>query len=72
MQRHEDEEIRSALDLAFPPVDEQLRRDLWPLMMQRMERPRRVVPWYDWALAGVVVGACVFFPRLALLLVYHL
>lgn len=75
MQEHSErdaEKIRESLKLAFPPVDHELRRDLWPLMLRRMEAPARAVPWYDWALAAGLMGACVFFPRLALLLAYHL
>ena len=72
MQQHDDEEIREALKLAFPPVDQELRRDLWPLMLRRMETPARAVPWYDWALAGAVTVLFVFVPKLALLLAYHL
>jgi hypothetical protein len=41
-------------------------------MLRRMEQPRRGVPWFDWALAGAVTAAFVFFPKLALLLAYHL
>jgi len=72
MQEHDAEKIREALKLAFPPVDHELQRDLWPLMLRRMETPARIVPWYDWALAGAVTALFVFVPKLALLLAYHL
>lgn len=71
-ENHDEEEIQAALRAAFPPVDTELRRDLWPAMLRRMEEPARRVPWYDWALAGSLAGATVFFPKLILLLVYHL
>jgi hypothetical protein len=64
--------MREALKLAFPAVDQELRRDLWPLMLGRIERAGPGVPWFDWALAGAVTAAFVFFPKLALLLAYHL
>jgi hypothetical protein len=68
--------MREALKLAFPAVDQELQRDLWPLMLRRMDKAkakaRPSVPWYDWALAGAVVLAFVLFPKLTLLLAYHL
>ena len=71
-EKHEEDEVRAALRAAFPPVDTELRRDLWPAMQQRMEGPTNKVPWYDWVLAGGLAGAAVFFPKLILLLAYHL
>jgi len=69
----EEEEVRSALQKAFPATETKLRRDLWPAMLRRMqEQPVVAVPWYDWALAACLAGAFVFFPKLALLLAYHL
>jgi len=64
--------MREALKLAFPAADHELQRDLWPLMLRRMDQPRPGVPWYDWVLAAAVIVAFVFFPKLALLLAYHL
>lgn len=72
MQAHDEEEISDDLKRAFPPVDRQLRRDLWPLMSRRMDRPVQVVPWYDWALAASLTCAFIFFPKLTLLVAYNL
>ena len=72
MQEHENGKMREALKLAFPAVERELQRDLWPLMLRRMEQRPSVVPWYDWVLAGAVSVAFVFFPKLALLLAYHM
>jgi len=72
MQEHDAENVREGLKLAFPPVNQELQRDLWPLMLRRMETPATAVPWYDWALAGAVAVLFVFVPKLALLLAYHL
>ena len=72
MQEHENGKMREALKLAFPEVDQELRRDLWPLMLGRMEGTGPRVPWFDWVLAGAVTASFVFFPKLALLLAYHL
>ena len=72
MQEHEFGKMREALKLAFPAVDQELQRDLWPLMLRRMDQAHHGIPWYDWVLAGAVTVAFVFFPKLALLLAYHL
>ncbi len=69
---HDEDEIRAALRAAFPLVDTELRRDLWPAMLRRLDSPSRAVPWYDWALAGGLAGLTVFFPKLILLFAYHL
>jgi hypothetical protein len=71
-EKHDEEEIRAALRAAFPPVDTELRRDLWPAMLRRLDAPAQRVPWYDWVLAGGLAGATVFFPKLILLFAYHL
>jgi len=72
MPDYEDKDIREALKRAFPPVDQELSRDLWPAMLRRLEKPALAVPWYDWALIAGLAGVLLFFPKLALLLAYHL
>jgi hypothetical protein len=72
MHEQDHKEVRAALQRAFPPVDPELRRDLWPSMVRRLEMPRVVVPWYDWALAATLAAVFIFFPKLVLLLAYHL
>lgn len=67
------EEIQRALKDAFPSVDTELHRDLWPPMLRRLEeQPLREVPWYDWALAAALAGIAILFPKIALLFAYHL
>lgn len=69
---HELEDIQKTLQEAFPAVDAELRRDLWPDLLRRLDARPQKVPWYDWALAGGLAGAMVLFPKLVLLLAYHL
>jgi hypothetical protein len=67
------EEVQRALKDARPPVDAELRHDLWPAMLRRIqEQPAPSVPWYDWALAAGVLATIVVFPKAALLFAYHL
>jgi len=72
MTEHKDREIRDALRQAFPPVNTELMRDLWPDVLRKLDARQVVVPWYDWAL--VVLSAVMFlaFPRLVLVFAYHL
>ena len=67
-----DEEIRRLLKEVIPTVDRELRRDLWPTMLRGLEVPRTSVPWYDWALIGMLGCWLVAFPEGILHLLYHL
>jgi hypothetical protein len=71
-ENHDDESIRDALQDAFPAVDTELRRDLWPAMLRRLESPPTTVPWYDWVLAGCLVAVVLLLPKSFLLIAYHL
>jgi hypothetical protein len=72
MTERNDKEIRDLLKRAFPPIDPEPRHNLWPAMRRRLEEGERRLPWYDWALAGAVLGAVAVFPQLILVLVYNL
>ena len=72
MTEHDDRGIHDTLRQSFPPVNTELRRDLWPEVLRKLDlRPVRV-PWYDWALVGLSAVMFLAFPRLVLVLVYHL
>jgi hypothetical protein len=61
------------LKQAVPPVtDTELRRDLWPEMLKRLDRQPVRVPWFDWALAACLGAALLFFPGVIPGLLYHL
>ena len=69
-------EMKNLLKQAIAPVkDAELRRDLWPQMLRKLEeQPAPVVrvPWFDWALAAILTAVLVFFPGSILALLYHL
>lgn len=71
-ENHDYEDIRQALQEAFPPVSGELRRDLWPAMLRRVESPPTTVPWYDWALAGALAAVVVLLPNSLLFFAYNL
>ena len=74
MNQQDDTELRELLKQSIAPVkDAELRRDLWPQMLQRLEKQQPIrVPWFDWALAAVAGAALLFFPGVIPALLYHL
>ncbi len=68
------DEIRDLLKRSIPTANTELPRDLWPQMLRRIEAPPRSnqIPWFDWALAGVLVALVCAFPGSIPLLLYHL
>ena len=69
-------EMKALLRAAIAPMkDTELRRDLWPQMLRKLdEQPAPVakVPWFDWALAAILGAALFFFPGTIPALLYHL
>ncbi len=72
MTEQNDREIRHALKQSFPPVNTELRRDLWPDVLRRLDAWKVGVPWYDWALVGLSAVMFLAFPRVLLVFAYHL
>ena len=72
MTENDDRQIRDALKQSFPPVNIELRRDLWPNVLRKLDARPVAVPWYDWALVGLSAVMFLAFPRLVLVFAYHL
>ncbi len=72
MTHDNDRVIQDLLKQAFPAVDRNLQRDLWPAMLRRIETPRVPLPWYDWAVMTTLAGWIAFYPGGVLQLLYHL
>ena len=74
MNPHDDEDLRDLLKQAIGPAgDTELRRDLWPQMLQRLDQKQPLrVPWFDWVLAALASAALIFFPGVIPALLYHL
>jgi hypothetical protein len=74
--KENNKEIEALLKAAIAPVkDAELRRDLWPQMLRKLdEQPSHgvSVPWFDWALAVILGAALFFFPGTIPALLYHL
>ncbi len=74
--KENNKEIKELLKQAIAPAGHtELRRDLWPQMLRKLEeQPALVVsvPWFDWALAAILSAVLVFFPGSIPALLYHL
>ena len=73
MKESSDRRIRELVRRTIPPVrDTELRRELWPRMLRKLDEPTGMrVPRFDWALLGLVVIFFGRFPKLILVLLYH-
>ena len=76
MMEHEQERMQQLLRQTMQPIAGQdrgeLRRDLWPGMLKRLEAQPAKVPWFDWALLAAVVMWLALSPRAIPLLLYYL
>jgi len=72
MTEHDERQIRDALKQSFLPVNTELRKDLWPDVLRKLDVRQVGVPWYDWALVGLSAVILLAFPLLVLLFAYHL
>lgn len=63
-QQDEEHELRELLKRGMAPMPTELRRDLWPEVLRRVEERRVRVPWFDWALAAAATACLVLFPHL--------
>ena len=72
MTELDERQMRAALKQSFPAVNAELGRDLWPDVLRRLDARPAHVPWYDWALIALSVSLVLVFPRLILVVAYHL
>jgi hypothetical protein len=72
MDHIEDQKLKELLKQGGAPADGELRRDLWPAMLSRMEQGERRVPWFDWALIGLVGASLLLAPQIIPALLYQL
>jgi|HubBroStandDraft_2_1064218.scaffolds.fasta_scaffold992624_2 hypothetical protein len=62
MKPNDQDRIANLLQQALPPAEENAEpaRDLWPVVLRRLDANSARVPWFDWALlAGIGVFAAV-------------
>ena len=73
MNEQELEKIKKLLKETLEPAqDAELQRDLWPVMLRRLDQRPLRVPWWDWALLAVTGLMLFLFPGIIPVLLYHL
>ncbi len=74
MKETNEQQIKDLLKQALGPANPELRRDLWPAMLQRIDEnsAARPVSWFDWALLAIVIICVLAFPHSIPVLLYHL
>ncbi len=73
MKEQGEKEVKELLKQSIAPVaDTELRRDLWPEMLQKLSQQPVRVPWFDWALAAILGALLIVFPGVIPALLYHL
>lgn len=78
MNKLEKDRMKELLQQALPPVngDAEPPRDLWPMMLRRMDAEQGWagfhIAWFDGALLAGLVGLAAFFPSSIPLLLYYL
>jgi hypothetical protein len=69
----QDQHVRELLRRALAPVtDAELKRDLWPQMLDRLHETPVRVSRLDWVLVALSCAGCIAFPRVILALLFHL
>lgn len=71
MTEQNNDNLRQLLRKTIAPVDSELKRDLWPQMLRRMEEPASHFGWLDWAMTGVLAVSLALFPEMIPLLLYY-
>jgi hypothetical protein len=70
------EEMKELLKQALTPMQNtELRRDLWPQMLRKLDEqplPVHSIPWFDWVLAAILSAVLILFPGSIPALLYHL
>lgn len=70
---HELDFIRKQLRTALPPFhDLELKTDLWPRMLRRLQETPVRFGWFETLLASLIAMVFAAFPKLIPVLFYHL
>ncbi len=76
MSNEDIDNVKELLKEAVTPMQNtELRRDLWPQMLRKLEEPPlpiHNVSWFDWALVSLAAAALLVFPGIIPALFYHL
>ena len=67
-----DDRLKELLSAALPPVDVELKLDLWPRIKGRAEARPTLISRLDWALITAVTTWVAIFPQSLMAILYHL
>ena len=73
MNEGNDEKLRELLRSVITPVaDTELKQDLWPRMLRKLDEQTIRISWLDWALMALLSVLLFLFPEVIPALLYHL
>lgn len=74
MESKGEDRMKELLQEALPPIGARAEpaRDLWPLMLQRLDARLVAPPWFDWALLGSLLALAALFPTFIPVFLYYL
>jgi hypothetical protein len=74
MKDMNDAQVKDLLKQTLRPASTEPQRDLWPKMLQRLDKHSQVkaIPWFDWALLAILLMFILAFPHSIPVLLYHL
>jgi hypothetical protein len=74
METNGEDCMKELLQHTLPPVDAgaEPSRDLWPLMLKRLDARPAAPPWFDWALLAGLVALAALFPATIPVFLYYL
>ncbi len=74
MSEEEHDRLKKLLQTALPPVGRapEPARDLWPVLLRRLDAKQGLPPWYDWALLAGLVAMLALFPSAIPVILYYL
>jgi hypothetical protein len=73
MNEPNDEKLSQRLRSAVAPVaDTELKQDLWPRMLRKLDEQTIRASWFDWVLIAVLPLWFFLFPEVIPALLYHL
>jgi hypothetical protein len=74
MESHSENRMKELLREALPPADSgaEPARDLWPLVLKRLDARPAAPPWFDWALIAGLLALAAMFPAAIPVFLYYL
>lgn len=73
MKEQGGDKFRKLLQSAIEPLEErELKQDLWPRMLQRLDQQAIRPSWFDWAMVALVLVWLFLFPEVIPGLLYQL